>query len=105
MGGAPACYGSSLGSNPNISKKSTKWATLAKEWPTPSSPLKKYKILKKILNISKAYLDILSTRTAFSRLFFIRSLQMEMEITIHTYLCIKGRTNMREKKAKLMVFS
>jgi hypothetical protein len=39
-----ACYGgSSLGSNPNISQKNTKWATKAKEWPTQSSPPKKYK--------------------------------------------------------------
>jgi hypothetical protein len=36
-----ACYGSSLGLNPDtVSLKNTKWAT--KEWPTHCSPPKKY---------------------------------------------------------------
>jgi hypothetical protein len=42
VGSAPACYGRSLGSNPDISLKiRNKWATSAKEWPTHSSPPKK----------------------------------------------------------------
>jgi hypothetical protein len=36
-----ACYGSSLG-RIQKSLKNTKWATLAKEWPTHSRPPKKY---------------------------------------------------------------
>jgi hypothetical protein len=42
VGSAPACYGSSLGSNTDISQK-YKWATVANEWPIHSSPPKKYK--------------------------------------------------------------
>jgi hypothetical protein len=33
----PCCYGSSLGSNPDIPQKLFKCATFAKEWPTHSS--------------------------------------------------------------------
>ncbi len=42
FGSAPACFGSSLGSNPDISRN-FKWATSAKEWPTQNSTPKKYK--------------------------------------------------------------
>jgi hypothetical protein len=42
VGSAPACYGSSLRSNPDISQNK-KWATQAKEWPTYSSKPKIYK--------------------------------------------------------------
>ncbi len=41
MGSAPACYGSSLGSNPDISLK-YEMGNKAKEWPTHSSPPRKY---------------------------------------------------------------
>ncbi len=40
LGGAPDCFGSSLGSNPDIYQNAT-WATLATEWPTHSSLPKK----------------------------------------------------------------
>jgi hypothetical protein len=37
---APACYGSSLGSNPDISQK-YKMGDISKQWPSRSSPPKK----------------------------------------------------------------
>jgi hypothetical protein len=55
VGSAPACYGSSLGSNPDISQN-TKWTTLAKEWSTLSSPPKIYKKSQTIQALDKKVL-------------------------------------------------
>jgi hypothetical protein len=39
---APACYGSFLGSNPDISQKYKMGDIKQREWPTHSKPPKKY---------------------------------------------------------------